>query len=90
MTTIRVAVTALLEVDLEAWIEEYGYLGDRGTTPDEVAAAVGFCFNQADRMPRRAREAVKYTVRVIEDTITHVGTSCPDGSLVTPQRDTKS
>jgi hypothetical protein len=63
MTTIRVAITGLLEVNVEAWVAEYDNHGYDGTTPDDVAAAVGDMFNLTDQVPRWARDAVT----VIED-----------------------
>jgi hypothetical protein len=58
MTTIRVAITGLLEVNVEAWVAEYDNHGDDGTTPEDVAAAVGAMFNVTDQVPRWARDAV--------------------------------
>jgi hypothetical protein len=76
MTTIRVAITALLEVNVEAWVAEYDNHGYDGTTPDDVAAAVGDMFNVTDQVPRWARDAIQ----VIEDHSTYIGVISPDRS----------
>lgn len=52
MTTIRVALTALLEVDVEEWVAAYENHGYDETRPEEVASAVGSMFNVTDKVPR--------------------------------------
>lgn len=82
MTTIRVAFTTLIEVDVEAWVAESDNHGYVGVTPEEVADAVGLYFNLTDRVPRWARDAVL----VLVDGSNHAGTSFDDSLRIVHRR----